>query len=111
MFALRLGQSHGESICISTKIKIWRMQFLSAMPLFVTQFIIQCHIVIVNIICILKTHILASLFLKFLDTFHAERSTSQNKKFQTLADSADHQFLPIRKDKAVFYWSSTHGLP
>ena len=54
---------------------------------------------------------LRALFLKFLDTFHAERSTSQNKKFQTLADSADHQFLPIRKDKAVLYWSSTQRPP
>lgn len=84
MFALRLGQSHGESICISTKIKIWRMQFLSAMPLFVTQFIIPFHIVIVNIICILKTHILASLFLKFLDTFMLSEVHHKTKSFKHL---------------------------
>ena len=79
MFALRLGQSHGESICISTKIKIWRMQFLSAMPLFVTQFIIPFHIVIVNIICILKTHILASLFLKFFMLSEVHHKTTSFK--------------------------------
>ena len=60
------------------------MQFLSAMPFICNAVYNTISYSDCKYNMHFKTHILASLFLKFLDTFHAERSTSQNKSFKHL---------------------------